>query len=41
MSPLPPPEMIEVTRGVYAYVQPDGSWVINNTGVVVGGRRGP
>ncbi|WP_018335477.1 MBL fold metallo-hydrolase [Actinomycetospora chiangmaiensis] len=32
---LPPPEMVEVARGVYAYVQPDGSWMINNTGVVV------
>ncbi len=26
----------EVAPGVHAYVQPDGSWMINNTGVVVG-----
>jgi glyoxylase-like metal-dependent hydrolase (beta-lactamase superfamily II) len=25
-----------VAAGIYAYVQPDGSWMINNTGVVVG-----
>lgn len=37
MSPMPPPEMIEVAPGAYAYVQPDGSWMINNTGVVVAG----
>jgi len=33
---LGPPELIEVADGVYAYVQPDGSWYINNTGFVVG-----
>jgi len=27
---------IEVSDGVYAYVQPDGSWYINNTGFLVG-----
>ena len=31
-----PPELIEVADRVYAYVQPDGSWYINNTGFVVG-----
>ena len=31
-----PPELIEVSASVYAYVQPDGSWWINNTGFVVG-----
>jgi cyclase len=31
-----PPELIEVADGVYAYIQPDGSWYINNTGFVVG-----
>jgi cyclase len=36
---LPPPELIEVSDGVFAYVQPDGSWWINNTGFLVG-RRG-
>src|SRR5580692_7037268 len=33
---LPPPHTDEVADGVYAYVQPDGSWWINNTGFVVG-----
>jgi cyclase len=26
------PEVIEVSAGVYAYIQPDGTWWINNTG---------
>ena len=30
------PELVEVSDGVFAYVQPDGSWWINNTGLVVG-----
>ena len=29
--------LTEVAAGVFAYVQPDGSWMINNTGMVVGG----
>ncbi len=29
-------EVVEVSNGVYAYVQPDGSWWINNTGFIVG-----
>lgn len=29
-------ELVEVAGGVFAYVQPDGSWMINNTGVVTG-----
>jgi cyclase len=33
---LPPPETTEVADGVFAYVQPDGSWWINNTGFLVG-----
>jgi cyclase len=33
---LPPPRTEEVADGVYAYVQPDGTWWINNTGFVVG-----
>jgi cyclase len=33
---LPPPELTEVAPGVFAYVQPDGSWMVNNTGVVTG-----
>jgi cyclase len=36
MSTLPPPELVEVTSGVFGYIQPDGSWMINNTGVVTG-----
>jgi len=30
------PETAEVSDGVYAYIQPDGSWYINNTGFLVG-----
>ncbi|WP_326823806.1 MBL fold metallo-hydrolase [Streptosporangium sp. NBC_01756] len=37
--PLPPARVEEVSDGVYAYIQPDGSWWINNTGFLVG-RRG-
>ncbi|TMR16146.1 MBL fold metallo-hydrolase [Nonomuraea turkmeniaca] len=37
--PLPPPRVEEVSDGVYAYIQPDGSWWINNTGFLTG-RRG-
>ena len=33
---LGPPQLAEVADGVFAYVQPDGSWYINNTGFVVG-----
>ena len=33
---LGPPELIEVADRVFAYIQPDGSWYINNTGFVVG-----
>ncbi|HUQ39385.1 MAG TPA: MBL fold metallo-hydrolase [Acidimicrobiales bacterium] len=35
-SELGSPELIEVSPGVYAYIQPDGSWWINNTGLIVG-----
>jgi cyclase len=35
---LPPPWVREVANGVFAYVQPDGSWWINNTGFLVGRR---
>ena len=34
---LGPAATTEVADGVYAYVQPDGSWWINNTGFLVGG----
>jgi glyoxylase-like metal-dependent hydrolase (beta-lactamase superfamily II) len=33
---LPDPELAEVAPGVLAYVQPDGSWMVNNTGAIVG-----
>jgi cyclase len=36
---LGPAATVEVADGVFAYVQPDGSWWINNTGFVVGGRE--
>jgi cyclase len=43
MSSLPeditqpgPPEVLEVSAGVYAYIQPDGTWWINNTGFLTG-----
>ncbi|MHB8439881.1 MAG: MBL fold metallo-hydrolase [Acidimicrobiales bacterium] len=32
------PHLEQVAPGVYAYVQPDGTWWINNTGFVVGPR---
>jgi cyclase len=38
LPPLRPPRVEEVSDGVYAYVQPDGTWWINNTGFLVGGR---
>ncbi len=33
---LPPPRTEELHPGVYCYIQPDGTWWINNTGFVVG-----
>ncbi|GAB2456689.1 MBL fold metallo-hydrolase [Jatrophihabitans fulvus] len=33
---LGPAELVEVADGVFGYIQPDGSWYINNTGFVVG-----
>jgi cyclase len=35
-EPLSPPRTEEVSEGLFAYVQPDGSWWINNTGFLVG-----
>lgn len=35
-SSLPPPETAEVAPGVFGYIQPDGTWMLNNTGFVVG-----
>jgi cyclase len=34
---MPPGAAVEVADGVFAYVQPDGSWWINNTAFLVGG----
>ena len=36
---LPPPETREVSDGIYAYLQPDGSWGLNNAGFIVGRDR--
>jgi cyclase len=33
---LGPPVLQEVSDGIFAYIQPDGSWYINNTGFLVG-----
>ena len=30
-------EATEISEGIYAYLQPDGSWYINNTGFLVNG----
>ena len=35
---LAPPWLHEVADGVFAYVQPDGTWWINNTGFIRGER---
>jgi cyclase len=32
------PEVHEVSAGIFAYIQPDGTWWINNTGFLVGPR---
>jgi cyclase len=31
------PYVDELVKGVYAYVQPDGGWMVNNSGVIVDG----
>ena len=31
-----PPEIIEISDAIYAYIQPDGTWWINNTGFLTG-----
>jgi cyclase len=33
---LAPPTVEDLGGGLYAYVQPDGTWMINNTGILVG-----
>jgi cyclase len=35
-APAGSPRLEEVSAGVFAYVQPDGSWFLNNTGFLVG-----
>ena len=35
-EPLGPPRVEDLGGGLYAYIQPDGSWFINNTGFLVG-----
>ncbi|HET7310469.1 MAG TPA: MBL fold metallo-hydrolase [Mycobacteriales bacterium] len=35
-EPLAPAHTVEVADGVFAYIQPDGSWWLNNTGFVRG-----
>ncbi len=35
-SELPPPTVEEVSPGIYAYIQLDGSWGLNNTGFITG-----
>lgn len=35
-SSVPPPAVEEVRQGIYAYVQPDRTWGLNNTGFIVG-----
>jgi cyclase len=34
----PPETAVEVSDGIFAYAQPNGSWYINNTGFIVGSR---
>jgi cyclase len=34
---LEPPRVVEVADGVYAYLQPDGSWFLNNAGFLASG----
>ena len=34
-GPIDPPHTEEVSDGVFAYVQPDGTWWINNTGFII------
>ncbi|GAA0928861.1 MBL fold metallo-hydrolase [Kribbella koreensis] len=36
---MTPPAAVEISEGIYAYLQPDGSWWVNNAGFLVG-RRG-
>jgi glyoxylase-like metal-dependent hydrolase (beta-lactamase superfamily II) len=31
-----PPQVEEVSAGIFAYIQPDGTWFLNNAGFIVG-----
>ncbi|MFG2146913.1 MBL fold metallo-hydrolase [Streptomyces sp. NPDC048696] len=33
---VPPPRVEEVADGIFAYIQPDGGWCLNNAGILVG-----
>ena len=33
---LPPGKAVEVSDGIFAFIQPDGTWWINNTAFLVG-----
>ncbi len=35
---IPPPAVREVSAGIFAYIQLDGSWFLNNAGCIVGSR---
>jgi cyclase len=35
---IPPPSIQEVSDGIFAYIQLDGSWFLNNAGCVVGSK---
>jgi cyclase len=35
---VPPPTVEEVSKGIFAYIQLDGSWFLNNAGCIVGER---
>jgi cyclase len=35
-APLAPPRTEELSDGIYAYIQPDGSWFLNNASFLVG-----
>jgi len=36
---IPPPRVEEVSPGIFAYIQLDGSWFLNNAGCVVGSKH--
>jgi cyclase len=37
-STVPDPYVREVAEGIFAYIQPDGTWFLNNAGFLVGSR---